>query len=771
VLDNFDRLSEHAVATVGLWMREAPSSRFLVTSRVPLDLVGEQTWSLSPLSRDEAIELFTRRALEVQPRLAMGNARDVVGEIVDAIDRMPLAIELAATRLSILTPAQLRGRLDKPLELLAARREVSRHASMRRAVLDSVELLPPDAQRLFAACAILRNGFTLEAAEDVMGGTITPRERVIDGLETLARNSLLRVDVEGDDVARYALFEMIREVADERFASEGAASTLRGKHASFYAAWCARGEAQPTHAVAREIENLLVAHGTSVALAKSERSAARALEAVTMTRTLEPLLPARGQSGLLVRLCDDALIALDAVPHGHDVARSETLLARGLGHRELGESARAKSDFERALALANDAKDPMLAATALARLGEMSDVAGDTDVARARFVEALRLLDATAANSTRTSKEAEVYLRLAHAHRREGALGEARDAATRSVERYRALAHNEGIALALYELAIIEMFASERETAFAHFDEGLRIARHGDARVATGALLTARGCLLQELGRLDEALEHHAEAARIFHDVGSRYREASALYYLATSYLERGEADEAVAILRRARARLEGVGATRYDALVAGCLAVALAIGGKTGDAAAAMRVAEQSVAAVRNEPALACNVRIHRLTVDALTSGEPPSSVDASALERESPSDDSRFAFRVHERARTHAPKQDDDHALLVWADGSAFRLPRASAPTALPEGSPLRRILRAFALRRTESPGEVVSIDEVIRAGWPDERIGADAAINRAHVALTALRKLGLRGILVHGAGGYVLSQAILVRLINTD
>ena len=77
------------------------------------------------------------------------------------------------------------------------------------------------------------------------------------------------------------------------------------------------------------------------------------------------------------------------------------------------------------------------------------------------------------------------------------------------------------------------------------------------------------------------------------------------------------------------------------------------------------------------------------------------------------------------------------------------------------------MRRILEHLARRRIDAAGEVVSVEELIRVAWPGEKIGAAAALNRAYVALANLRKLGLRALLLHGEGGYALSQAVVVRL----
>jgi hypothetical protein len=320
----------------------------------------------------------------------------------------------------------------------------------------------------------------------------------------------------------------------------------------------------------------------------------------------------------------------------------------------------------------------------------------------------------------------------------------------------------------MYELAVVEMFAGAHATAFSRFDEGLRVAARGGVVVMTGALTTARACLLQDLGRLDEALAHHAEAARVFREAGSRFREASALYYLATTYLERGDPAEALAVLARARERLEGVGAPRYEALIAGCRACALAALGLPEAAARAMSDAEAAAARVRNEAALSCNVRIHRLALELRARGWADAGralEDAAALARAHPNDDSRFALRAL-RAVAQGTRRDPE-ALVVGAGGRSFALPGGRGPVALPERSPMRRILEHLARRRIDAPGEVVSVEEVIRVAWPGEKIGAAAALNRAYVALATLRKLGLRSVLVQAGGGYALSQAVVVRL----
>lgn len=774
ILDNFDRLTEQAAGAVAAWLAAAPSARLLVTSRVPLGLAGEQLWPLAPLPAEDAVELFTRRVRELQPTYDAVAELNEVHQIVDAIDRMPLAIELAATRMKVLSTTQLRARLERPLDVLASRREHERHGSMRRTVLDSVELLGGSTRRLFALSASLPNGFTLDAAEAILGDLVMPRHEVLDALDTLVRSSLLRTTVRPGDVARHAFFETIRDVAEELAASDPAREELRARHVSYYASLCARRaqdavpRASDLEALELELENLLAAHQAALDLASRPGEQARASDALTIALRLEPLLSARGLSRLRATMFDETLAVLAASSDTDDAHLAEAHLARGFARRELGEASTAREDFEQALTLSRRSDQPGLAATALMRLGGISDTVGDTEQARRRFDEALALLEGTPRGRLRTLREAEAFMRIGHAHRREGDLERARAAVVASIARYRRLGRDEGLASAIYELAVIEIFAAHYDEAFAQFDEGFRVARRSGLPVMTAALKTARGCLLQDVGRLDEALEHHAEAARIFREVGSRFREASALYYLATTYLERGDAAEAQAILERALERVEAVGAPRYEALMASCSACALVLVGRNDAALASMVRAESACARVRNEAALECNVCVHRLALALGTGAERDATsvlARAEKLVAAHGSDDSRFALRALRLVARGAPSTGD--ALVVAEGGASFSVPGASEPVRLPKRSPLRHILAHLARRRIEAPGEAVTIDDVIRVGWPAEKIGAEAALNRAYVALAALRKKGLRGVLVSADGGYALSRAVVVRI----
>lgn len=778
VLDNFDRLLPHAWATVGRWLRLAPSARFLVTSRASLELAGERLWSLPPLPFEEAVALFAQRADQVQPSFELARERETVASIVEAIDRLPLAIELAATRLSVVSATQLRARLERPLDVLAGRREDGRQTSLRRTILDSVEALSDDERAIFVGCAGLRNGFPLETVEAVLGGVVAPRGAILDLLSALVRSSLLRMDVVPGEIARYAFLETIRDVAEEL--PNGHAAAIRERSVTFHADRARElRRREGDHLVdRRDVEQLLFAHAIATSLSREPGGERRAVDAAEIALALEHVLSARGATRVCAAIFDETLQALEATGSGDPRLRAEVSLARGRARRELGDTALARDDFSCALDSARAADEPSLAAVALTCLGDASDVVGDTRAARVRFEEALALLALTPPGAPRARREGEAHLRIGHAYRREGDLAKARASIASASERARGLGDDVGLAAALYEAAVVEMFDGANDAASAFFDEGLTVAQRSEAHVLFGALKTARGCLLQDLGRLDEALAHHAEATRVFHEAGSRYREGSATYYLASTYLERGDPGEALAILRRARACLENVGAARYTVLVEGCEASAAAALGDLGRAERALAQAERAATAVHNEPALLANLSLHRLSLALRGRSWEGASEALRRAEKqveESPSDDARFALRVLRRACLAATSsasavddraQPEAEALVVFAGGRGFQAP-GSSPVALPERSPLRRILAHFAERRIEAPGEIVTLEDIVRAGWPTEKIGSDAALNRAYVALANLRKLGLRGLLLNGGGGYALSQALVVRI----
>lgn len=239
VLDNCEHLIEACADLVEAVLHGCPEIRILATSREALGVRGERAWLVPPLATPspehqdpascEAVRLFVERARDAAPafRLNPDNIR-AVSEICRRLDGIPLAIELAAARVAVLSPAQIQQRLDNVFSLLSSGRRtvIPRHRTLRAAIDWSHDLLRPEGKVLFRRLAVFRGGFTLDAVEAVASGDGIEAGDVLDGIARLAERSLIGVR-EHLDTARYYLLETVRQYAAERLEESGEADTIR----------------------------------------------------------------------------------------------------------------------------------------------------------------------------------------------------------------------------------------------------------------------------------------------------------------------------------------------------------------------------------------------------------------------------------------------------------------------------------------------------------------------------------------------------------------
>jgi predicted ATPase/class 3 adenylate cyclase len=221
ILDNLEQLLPDAAGAVAE-LAAVPGLRLLVTSREGLRIGAETRLDLPPLSALEAAELFLARTRAVGRDLTR---TPTVDELCRRLDRLPLAIELAAARTTILAPDALLARLGQRLDVLRGSRDsADRHSTLRATISWSHDLLDAPEQRLFARLAVFAAGCTLESAEAVCEADLTALESLFD--KSLVRQ---RVDALGGD--RFWMLETIREYAAERLRSSGELERLRERHA------------------------------------------------------------------------------------------------------------------------------------------------------------------------------------------------------------------------------------------------------------------------------------------------------------------------------------------------------------------------------------------------------------------------------------------------------------------------------------------------------------------------------------------------------------
>jgi predicted ATPase len=221
VLDNLEQLAP-GVGVLGDLLAGGPGVRMLVTSREPLRLAGEQQYEVPVLEVEDAIELFTARARTVAPNLII--ERDWVGAVCERLDRLPLAIELAAARAKVLSPAEILHRLERRLPVLGSGpRDAPQRQRTLLATIDwSYELLTGEQQRLLARLSVFAGGWKLEAAEAVC-------DAELDTLEALVDRSLVR-----SDGGRHWMLQTLREYALDKLARSDERDAIRRRHAQYF---------------------------------------------------------------------------------------------------------------------------------------------------------------------------------------------------------------------------------------------------------------------------------------------------------------------------------------------------------------------------------------------------------------------------------------------------------------------------------------------------------------------------------------------------------
>lgn len=742
VLDNFEQVVGHGTSTVGRWLRAAPEARFLVTTRERLRLTGERVFELGHLglgdgdtSTSDAVELFVDRARAAGAGHLGESDPRALAEIVRLLDGIPLAIELAAARAVVLDLGEMRRWLTARLALLARspRDTVGRQATLRAAIDWSWNLLSGPEQGALAACSVFRGGFSLDAGRAVLtrGGSV---EATLELVEALHAKSLLRIEAGSSGPRRFGMYLSIREYAAEKLASRPSGRTARTRHARYFLAlgaeWADRmartGDLEAQRLLALEQENLL-------AIARGDHERMHVAQA---TLALDPLLRTQGPY-------DDHLVLLDRpledgaggkLPAG---LRAALLAARGEAHRRRGHFADGVVDLHRAVDLSRAARDPMVEGRARASLGMVHHQSGRLEEAETESEQALVL------------------------HRRAG------DA------RWERIARNT--------LGLVSFAKGRLEEAQRQFDEVLVLARAGNDAWAEGITYSFAGEVRQERGLFEEAAEHLRRSAACAERVSDGRSLGLALGYLAGLEHETGETERSLATYDRALEMLGWHSEGRYGGLFRARACAAAADADRLEEAVALLDAARPVLRAL-GDAALERALELHGGHVDLCRARQATSRHDAASAARHLAAaqalsraedardrEDVRFAARMLARA-TEATRErveaiDDDRALHVAEDGSSF-CPPGGTRVGLERRRALCRLLSALGRQRLEAPGVPLAATELVREGWPGERMHHESGVARLRVAVGTLRDLGLRGLLLTRGDGYVLDPGVPLR-----
>jgi predicted ATPase/class 3 adenylate cyclase len=339
ILDNFEHLIDAAPDPAGL-LAACPNLQLLVTSRELLRIPGEQAYPVPPLDPGDATAFFTARARAADPRF---EPSPVITRLCSQLDNLPLTLELAATRVAVLSPEQLLNRLSERLDLLKAVRGVDPRQQTLRATIEwSYDLLGEQERRLFERLSVFRGGATLEAAERICTADI-------DTFQSLIDKSLLRRDGE-----RLWMLETLREYAAEQLERRCEADALADRHADYFITLGegATGSApdddvEKTRGLYSELDNFRRARDWLVASGDVERELHLTTRAFWCLWTHSNL---RELHGWLVS-------ALERGAGVGTALRTQALGAAALAAANLGETDIARSHARESLALAQERGD------------------------------------------------------------------------------------------------------------------------------------------------------------------------------------------------------------------------------------------------------------------------------------------------------------------------------------------------------------------------------------------------------------------------------
>jgi len=251
IVDNCEHLVDAVAALLDRILAECPRITLLVTSREALGIDGEQVVPIPSLTvpsdagdaaaadAAEAVQLFCERARSVKQAFALGpDNREAVVEICCRLDGIPLAIELAATRVAHLSVQQISERLEDRFRLLTGgRRRIQRQQTLGAALDWSHELLSEEERAMLRRLAVFAGGFTLEAAEAIAAGDGPPGPSALEILASLVAKSLVVAGEDDSGDTRYQLLETVRLYALDKLAAAGEAESLRTRHRDWYLAW------------------------------------------------------------------------------------------------------------------------------------------------------------------------------------------------------------------------------------------------------------------------------------------------------------------------------------------------------------------------------------------------------------------------------------------------------------------------------------------------------------------------------------------------------
>jgi predicted ATPase/class 3 adenylate cyclase/Tfp pilus assembly protein PilF len=531
VLDNFEQVTAAAPVLAEL-LAAAPKLRILVSSRAALRVYGEKEFLVPPLSlpdlgqlpsleqltQYEAVQLFIERAKDVKPDFVVTNENaPAVAEICHRLDGLPLAIELAATRIRLLPPNTLLTRLASRLKLLTsgARNLPARQQTLRGAIDWSYNLLDESEQRLFRRLGVFVGGCTLEAAEAVCNATGDLAVDVLDGIESLVEKSLLRQIETASGDPRFIMLQTIWEYAAEQLAESDEVAIIEQHHTHFFLTLAEMADPQLRGQHQLEwLERLETEHDNLRAALRRTRESGDAERALRLASALAWFWRLRGYLSEGSAWLEGAL----TVARGPEYEARLGGVLSGLGTLTMlqGRVPAARRYVEQSKELFQMTKDAHGLAFALRTLGLIHLFQGDPPAAIAVLEESLAL--------------------------------------------YRAVGDTWGVGMSLMILGMAALRQRDYVAARARFEESLTRFRQAGDTWFIAVLLNNLGDLARIEGDNVRATTLYGESLALFRKAGSKREIAASLHNLAYVAHNQGDDTRAAQLFAESLTRQQELG-------------------------------------------------------------------------------------------------------------------------------------------------------------------------------------------------------------------
>ena len=566
ILDNMEQIYEEAHSVISRWLTMAPDLVLLVTSQVAIGHHNEAVIYLDPLAVEDAqstaVSLFVARAQQVRPEfnLTESNAADCLA-LVRQLDGLPLAIELAASRIRLFLPKQLLTRLSEHLGMLRSRGEErpSRHKTLMSAVEWSFQLLSPIEQSCLAQCSVFRGGWSLEAAEEIVVLPAGSEVWILDVLEALMDRSLLtRRETEAGEM-RFGLLNHIQEFCAETLKGRNEESATQQRYVRYFskfgteesiAALNVSGGTERRQILATELPNLVKAVESALAEDLIDEAALSCLAASHVFEFSGPLNKAisltkrvlnhdvgpharwRLQLGLASQLhskgmAEEVFHHLELVlelcrSQGIIQGECQALLGFGVVYLRTRQLQKAEQALNRSLQLCETLRDSGGKGRTLAALGACQMYAYEFEKSQILFEQALRLAERS--GDERTAEQ--ILQNLGTLASRMGNKSRARDYTESALAKSRAVGDRRTEGMILGNLAVLERQEHRLHQAEKYYEDALRTHRAVGNIRNEGTVLGHLGYVAFICGRYTLALSFYERALEIHRAVNNHFDEA-----------------------------------------------------------------------------------------------------------------------------------------------------------------------------------------------------------------------------------------------------